>query len=544
MRKQTKIAAVVSAAALLALGASMTSFAASKGTWMMVDGEWYCYDKNGDAYTNVFCSSNGKEYYVGDDGQLVRSEWVEYDGNYYFVNSSGAKITNDWRLTTPYDDDSADEEWYYFKSNGKRAENEKITYKGKSYYFDTDGKMLTGWVNTGDGTSAVNEATGYEAGHTFYCDETGARVEGAWVKDVAPGVSDDDADEDEYWYYLKKATGKPATGKQSNINGQIYLFNGEGQMQHGWVAATSSDEKFVQLDKEDEEQKMSAAGEADVYYCGDEDDGHAKKNKWVKTWLPSDTNEEEDDKEWFWFDKEGKVFRAGVNTAAETAANAEKYKLDEGTLVPDDNKVATLIGKKKVNSKDYWFRNDGVMLSKFYKINDAMFYFGGADDGSMKTGSQSIKDNAGDTYKFYFYTKDQTTDKYQTPKYGKKLKKGAGVVGNQSNKLYYYGLLLTADDYKYQVATLEDQNGQKYDFIINSNGSIQHSYGTTYKEDGDTLITVDEKLGTKYKDANGNEQVGTAEYEEKDTQFKYGFKTGVNSVVKDVDLTDFYKIHK
>lgn len=27
-------------------------------------------------YTNVFCSSNGKEYYVGDDGQLVRSEWV------------------------------------------------------------------------------------------------------------------------------------------------------------------------------------------------------------------------------------------------------------------------------------------------------------------------------------------------------------------------------------------------------------------------------------------------------------------------------------
>ena len=93
MRKQTKIAAVVSAAALLALGASMTSFAASKGTWMMVDGEWYCYDKNGDAYENTFCSSNGKEYYVGDDGQLVRSQWVEDGADKYFVNSSGAKIT-------------------------------------------------------------------------------------------------------------------------------------------------------------------------------------------------------------------------------------------------------------------------------------------------------------------------------------------------------------------------------------------------------------------------------------------------------------------
>ena len=536
MRKQTKIAAVVSAAALLALGASMTSFAASKGTWMMVDGEWQCYDKNGDAYTNVFCSSNGKEYYVGDDGQLVRSAWVEYDGNYYFVNSAGAKITNDWRLTTPYDDESADEEWYYFKSNGKRAENEKITYKGKSYYFDTDGKMLTGWVNTGDGTSAVNEASGYEANHTFYCDETGARVEGAWVKDVAPGVDDDDADADEYWYYLKKATGKPATGKQSNINGQIYLFNGEGQMQHGWVVETDTNGiKFDQLDKEDDEVAMSEVGASDVYYCGDEDDGHAKKNKWVKTWLPDDTNEEEDDKEWFWFDKEGKLFRANENIAsAESASNAEKYKFEEGLLFKD--KDVDRIAKKKVNSKDYWFRADGVMLSKFYKINDAMYYFGGADDGSMKTGSQSIKDNTGDTYKFYFYTKDQSTEKYATPEKGKALKKGAGVVGNQSNKLYYYGLLLTADDYKYQVATIKDNNKDEYSFIINSNGSIQHSYGTTYKEDGDDLIIVGDEIKT---DKNGK-TTGTAKYVE-DGQYKYGFKSGITNKVSDVDISEFYK---
>ena len=531
MRKQTKIAAVVSAAALLALGASMTSFAASKGTWMMVDGEWQCYDKNGDAYTNVFCSSNGKEYYVGDDGQLVRSEWVEYDGNYYFVNSAGAKITNDWRLTTPYDDESADEEWYYFKSNGKRAENEKITYKGKSYYFDTDGKMLTGWVNTGDGTSAVNEASGYDKDHTFYCDETGARVEGAWVKDVAPGVDDDDADADEYWYYLKKATGEPATGKQSNINGQIYLFNGEGQMQHGWVVATDPNGvKFDQLDKEDEEIAMSEAGASDVYYCGDEDDGHAKKNKWVKTWLPDDTNEEDDDKEWFWFDKEGKLFRANVAIAsAESASNAEKYKFEEGVLFSD--KEVGRIAKKKVNSKDYWFRADGVMLSKFYKINDAMYYFGGADDGSMKTGSQSVKDNTGDTYKFYFYTKDQDSKKYQTPN-KKALKKGAGVVGNQSNKLYYYGLLLTADDYKYQVAKVGG-----YEFIINSNGSIQHSYGATYKEDGDELVVVGDQI--KY-DKDGNYVSGTAEYVA-DGQYKYGFKSGITNKVSDVDLSQFYR---
>ena len=138
------------------------------------------------------------------------------------------------------------------------------------------------------------------------------------------------------------------------------------------------------------------------------------------------------------------------------------------------------------------------MLAKFYMIDDNMYYFGGSDDGSMKTGSQTVKDNTGDSYKFYFYTKDT---------YG--YKKGAGVVGNQSNKLYYYGLLLTADDYKYQVATVEN-----HDFIINSNGSIQHSFDTSYKEDGDTLITVEAK--------------GAAAYEE-DGQYKYGFTKGVTS---------------
>ena len=211
MRKQTKIAAVVSAAALLALGASITSFAAAKGTWMMVDGEWYCYDKNGDVYENTFCSSNGKEYYVGDDGMLVRSSWVEYDGDYYFVNSSGAKITNDWRLTTPYEDEDADEEWFYFQSTGKRADNKKILYKGSTFFFDADGKMLTGWV-TADGNDVVNEENAIDKNYTFYCDETGARVESGWVYTTEPSTADDDADADEYWYYLK-SSGKVATGK-------------------------------------------------------------------------------------------------------------------------------------------------------------------------------------------------------------------------------------------------------------------------------------------------------------------------------------------
>ena len=45
MRKQTKLVAVASAAALLAIGGAMTSFAAQG--WVEEDGTWYFYDKDG-----------------------------------------------------------------------------------------------------------------------------------------------------------------------------------------------------------------------------------------------------------------------------------------------------------------------------------------------------------------------------------------------------------------------------------------------------------------------------------------------------------------
>ena len=485
MRKQTKIAAVVSAAALLALGASITSFAAAKGTWMMVDGEWYCYDKNGDAYENTFCASNGKEYYVGEDGQLVRSAWVEDGSDKYFVNSSGAKITNDWRLTTPFDDDSADEEWYYFQSTGKMAANKKVTYKNKTYYFDSEGKMLTGWVTYDSDSShtSVNEDGDFDKDKSFYCDETGARVEKGWVYTTESGVEEDNADADEYWYYFK-SSGKAQTKKATNISGQTYLFNNKGQMLSGWVAYTDSDEDgakgYIKIGDEDSEYWLKDFENKDVYFCGDEDDGHAKKNKWIKTWRPTELDEadEDDDQYWYWIDKNGKVY-VPSSSDADKVATAYKYKLKDAALEIQNSGAQITVTKKKVNSKDYFFNANGEMVSYFIHVknageksglvDDAVYYFGGEDDGSMKTGSQSVKDDNGDTYRFYFENKTGAN-------------KGVGITGTKNGYLYNHGLLITADDYKYQIAEIL---GEK--FIVNSNGSVQHG-NMEYKEDGDVLI--------------------------------------------------------
>ena len=493
MRKQTKIAAVVSAAALLALGASITSFAAAKGTWMMVDGEWYCYDKNGDVYENTFCSSNGKEYYVGDDGMLVRSSWVEYDGDYYFVNSSGAKIVNDWRLTTPYEDEDADEEWFYFQSTGKRADNKKILYKGSTFFFDADGKMLTGWV-TADGNDVVNEENNIDPDYTFYCDETGARVEASWVYTTEPATADDDADADEYWYYLK-SSGKVAKGKQSNVKGQGFVFgnmsDNYGQMLTGWVGGTKSGDSYdyKEIGDEDSTDVLSTyAADGVVYYClydGEKADGHIQKNKWVKTWEPKNYYEEDEDEDkyWYWIEKDGKAY---IPASADVKAAGIDYELGDGKMDEGDQFD---FAKKKINSKDYFFNTEGQMISDFVNvvyttdpavISEGMYYFGGSDDGSMKTGSQTIKDDNGDSFKFYFGTKDSSTTGEV---------KGKGVTGNKNNKLYYMGHLVAAEDYKYQPVKFDWNNDGNDDalFIVNQNGSIQHS-ALDYKEDGDVLI--------------------------------------------------------
>ena len=504
MRKQTKIAALVSATALLALGASITSFAAARGTWMLVDGEWYCYDSNGDPYEDTFCVSNGKDYYVGEDGMLVRSSWVEYDGDYYFVNSAGQKITSDWRLTTPYDDEDAEEEWYYFQASGKMATSKKIVYKGNTYFFDADGKMLTGWV-TADGTDVVNEENSINTSYTFYADETGARVEGDWILTVEPGIEEDDADADYYWYYLL-SSGKVATGKRNNIKGQTYFFNPEGQMLSGWVKGVTGTDgtEYSEIDGETNAEPLAYEENVSYYYCGGSDDGHAKKNKWVKLWRPEDTYEEDEDNDkfWYWIEKNGEVF---VPEATETVGY--KYQLTDGSLEQKTDQISVI--KKKINSKDYFFNEAGEMLSQFIDVvhvadedkndlSEGMYYFGGSDDGSMKTGSETVRDDNLDAFKFYFGTKnnDDTGER-----------KGVGITGNKSNKLYYKGHLVAAQDYRYQPVIIGD-----YTFIVNSNGSIQHSK-VEYKEDGDVLIDAK---------TNADDIV----YATNNAWYKYGVKGG------------------
>lgn len=102
----------------------------------------------------------------------------------------------------------------------------------------------------------------------------------------------------------------------------------------------------------------------------------------------------------------------------------------------------------------------------------------------------------------------------------------------------WYGLQIQADDYKYQVATIKI-NGTDYSFIVNSNGTIQHSANTEYKEDGEVLV----KTGAyTQKDKDGKDVVIPTTFV-KDGQAKYAIEDTktIKKDVIDVNLGNFFQ---
>ena len=94
MRKQTKIAAVFSAAALLAVGAAMTSFAATG--WQEENGSWGYYNKYSEKVTQQSAKSGDKWFYLDDNGNMLTDAIVDDNGSLFYVDANGVMVANRW----------------------------------------------------------------------------------------------------------------------------------------------------------------------------------------------------------------------------------------------------------------------------------------------------------------------------------------------------------------------------------------------------------------------------------------------------------------
>ena len=468
MRKQTKIAALISAAAVLSVGGAMTAFAATG--WQQENGTWVYYNRNEEKVTEQWQKSGDYWYYLDDNGEMAVDSLIDDNDSTYYVDVNGVMVTNRW---VAVDNENAGDEnepnqwWYYFGANGKAYKRNDSasgdvslkTINGKKYTFNTDGKMQYGWVK--DGETQYDDNAWQDSQYYFGDENDGAMAEG-W-KEIA--IRDDQAtdaqpgdnywDEDQTrWFYFKASGKKEKDQTGKTINGRKYGFDEYGRMNAGWVTEATTSNTSV---KDGGKQGIATYSNSFMNYSTPEDGARYTKG-WFKVtpgyYLQKDKYEDGSDY-WYYSDGNGKLVTNQIKTI-----NGKKYAFDNygrmisGFVVLQMQQTGTAYSQKDIVDKlDDENRYDTAdNYTRFVQANDSLFrsgelrayYFGSSDDGSMKTGKQSV-DLDGEKVTFEFEKNGS--------------KKGAGLIGMNDHKLYIGGKLTTADsDNKIEVVVLNSNN--------------------------------------------------------------------------------------
>ena len=502
MRKQTKIAALISAAAVLSVGGAMTAFAATG--WQQENGTWVYYNRNEEKVTETWQKSGDYWFYLDDNGEMATDSLIDDNDDTYYVDINGVMVTNRW---VAVDNENAGEEnepnqwWYYFGANGKAYKRSDSatgdvslkTINGKKYTFDTDGKMQYGWVK--DGETQHDENAWQDSEYYFGDENDGSMAEGwreiAIVDDQAADLQPGDNywDEDQTrWFYFKASGKKEKSQTGKTINGRKYGFDEYGRMNAGWITtATASNAKAA----DGGSQGIATYSNSFLYYSTPEDGARSTKG-WFKVtpgyYLQRDKYEDGSDY-WYYSDGNGKLTVNEIKTV-----NGKKYAFDNyGRMISgfvvlqmEGNTVGSGYSSKKIVQK---VDSDGTYdtgdnYNRFVKANDSLFrsgelksyFFGGSDDGSMKTGKQTVELDS-EKYTFEFAKNGSN--------------KGVGLNGMEDHKFYVGGKLTTADaDSKIEIVILDSSNKLVAKSSVEDalaaygNGGVQH-----FKSNGDLDYT-------------------------------------------------------
>ena len=476
MRKQTKVVAVASAAALLAIGGAMTSFAAQG--WVEEDGTWYYYDKDGSRVEDEWKKSGDNWFWLDSEegGAMATDKLIEDDDKTYYVDANGVMVTNTWVKVVNEDqdddDDPAEYRYYYMQNSGKAykaGDSGKTKFKtidGKKYAFDEDGKMLYGWVNEDDSTLASDDSDWETATYYMGSWEDGSLKTG-WQKIT---VYDQDEDDDyDYWFNFK-SNGKKRFNEsdskdifEKKINGKHSAFDNRGVMTYEWTLTTTSD----------------AATISNWLYFNSPEDGARATKGWFKVVAPDKDGDdntfkdysnlenptfakgdaEDENERWYYANSDGELYVGQI----------KKIKGKYYGFAPEGNKAGSMLTglcalrvDNSGNITKLWARDmdsddlddamngEGDFDGFGSDTNDTLYYFGNNEDsdGALKTGSVSVNLD-GDNYQFQF------------SKTGGAEGKGRGLNGIDDSKyIYKFGMKLKAgSDDKYIVVYADGDTG-------------------------------------------------------------------------------------
>ena len=245
-----------------------------KQGWMKEGNTWYYYE-NGTLARSKWI---GSTYWVGADGKMATSAWV--DNGRYYVGPNGAWDKNAKKQEAPKPEVKKQgwmkegNTWYYYE-NGTLARSKWI---GSTYWVGADGKMATSaWVDNGR----------YYVGPNGAWDKNAKKQEApkpevkkqGWVK------------EDNAWFYYENGT-----LARSKWIGDTYWVGKDGKMvTDNWVDndrfyVDKSGKKDPSIKKKviiNDELGWQKRNGGEWYYY--EKDGSLARNKWVGNyWLGAD----------------------------------------------------------------------------------------------------------------------------------------------------------------------------------------------------------------------------------------------------------------
>ncbi len=466
MKKTMKRFLIPCAAAAFTIGASMISFGAVG--WQQEGGVWRYINSGGDYASESWKKSGDDWFWLDSDGEMAVSSLIEDGDDHYYVSSAGSMVKNQWREldNTDNSDDEADTCWYYFGPNGKAykaASSGKTTFKTitngegitRRYAFDTEGRMLYGWVD--EESNRVTDDDAWRTG-VYYLGTNGdgSLRSNCWERLEVDDDENDDDDFDGYYWFWFNANGKKLTDTTRTINGRKYRFEENGNAIFNWYSLASS---------------PNASG-SDLYY-----------NKPTECWLSQG---------WFKSVPDENLDPEGY----EDGESVWYYSLKSGELVKSQI--------KKINGNTYGFDEYGKMMYGLYKMNldgsdivsyeeieseddlpeegDAwdVYHFGDSPkEGAMKTGSERI-------------TIDGEEYTYEFKKSGSE--KGKGYDGIVDGSIYIKGRLLKAD----RDAKLEKVSYDGQEYLINTSGKIQKKK-TNAKDGDDRYYCTDSKGVVTYE---------------------------------------------
>lgn len=463
MRKRTKIAAILSAAAVLTTGAVFTSLAA----WEQEDGIWIYTDNRGDRVTDSWRQSGNSYFYLDSDGEMATDRWID---DTYYVTSSGRRAADRWIFMEEGTDGApnSDSGWYYFDSNGRVVTDGWRTIDNKRYHFDSDGTMQYGWYNDEDNVYYLgdeNDGAAKTGWLSLDYDEDEGQEDGVVAQESESGT----------WFYFQangrmvKASGESGYVSR-NINNARYYFDENGIMATGWAAV---------VDQADDD----TTGISTLKYFGSSDQGQMRRGWRYLMEDPEDSDMGDED----------------FSFAVASSSNADRYDGGEGAWYYfDNNGVPAYLSSNastiteattRINGSRYFFDEYGRMQSGLlgFAMPDgtiASAYFGADDsDGRMKNERQTnVYEEDGDRSTFYFTST-------------------GGYTGERSGYLYSNGKLVQAEDGEdYQVFEV---GGNLY--LVNESGRVQTS-NRTLRVDGE--YRYEYYNGTIYYVNSDRERIG------------------------------------